>query len=113
KLYQSIGRAGEAHDILARTLEGFSPTPEFPDVAEAQRLFTALAESDDVKNGAVARQRRLKLQTSYGQAMRHARGYSAPETKAAFARARELTAVIEAPAERFSVLFVLWANSFV
>ena len=39
--------------------------------------------------------RRLKLQTSYGQAMIHARGYSAPETMAAFARAREMTAGVE------------------
>jgi class 3 adenylate cyclase/predicted ATPase len=56
---------------------------------------------------------RLKLQTSYGQAMMHARGYSAPETTAAFARARELTAGIADPAERFSVYFGLWAGSFV
>ena len=44
---------------------------------------------------AVLSSQRLKLQTSYGQAMIHARGYSAPETTAAFARARELTAGIE------------------
>jgi class 3 adenylate cyclase len=37
---------------------------------------------------AVLSSQRLKLQTSYGQAMIHARGYSAPETTAAFARAR-------------------------
>jgi predicted ATPase len=62
---------------------------------------------------AVSSGRRLKLQTSYGQAMLHARGYSAPETTAAFARARELTAGIEDPTERFSVYFGLWAGSFV
>ena len=56
---------------------------------------------------------RLELQTSYGQAMIHARGYSAPETKAAFARARELTPGIEDPVDRFSVLYGLWANAFV
>jgi predicted ATPase len=52
---------------------------------------------------AVLSSQRLKLQTSYGQAMIHARGYSAPETTAAFARARELTAGIEDAAERFSI----------
>jgi predicted ATPase len=56
---------------------------------------------------------RLKLQTSYGQAMMHARGYSAPETVAAFARARELTAGIEDPSQRFSVYFGLWAGDYV
>ncbi len=113
KLYQSTGRAADAHAVLSPALEGFSPTPEFPEIEEAQTLLAVLAETDEVKNAAAARQRRLKLQTSYGQAMLHARGYSAPETTAAFARARELTAGIENPAERFSVYFGLWAGSFV
>ena len=30
KLYQSTGRAADAHAVLAPALEGFSPTPEFP-----------------------------------------------------------------------------------
>ena len=113
KLYQSTGRAADAHAVLAPALEGFAPTPELPDIAEARTLLALLAETDDVKNIATARQRRLKLETSYGQAMLHARGYSAPETTAAFARARELTAGIADPAERFSVYFGLWAGSFV
>ena len=113
KLYQSSGRAADAHAVLAPALAGFSPTPEFPEIEQAQTLLAALAETDEAKNAAAARQRRLKLQTSYGQAMLHARGYSAPETTAAFAHARELTAGIENPAERFSVYFGLWAGSFV
>jgi hypothetical protein len=36
KLYQSTGRQVEAHAILAPTLEGFSPTPEMPQIAKAQ-----------------------------------------------------------------------------
>ena len=113
KLYQSTGRAAEAHAVLAPALAGFSPTPEFPEIEQAQALLAALAETGEVKNAAAQRQRRLKLQTSFGQAMLHARGYSAPETTAAFARARELTAGIADPAERFSVYFGLWAGSFV
>jgi class 3 adenylate cyclase/predicted ATPase len=113
KLYQSTNRPADAHAVLASALEGFAPTPEFPEIEEAQALLAALAETDEVKNAAAARERRLKLQTSYGQAMLHARGYSAPETTAAFARARELTAGIADPAERFSVYFGLWAGSFV
>ncbi len=35
KLYQSTGRPGDAHAVLAPALEGFSPTPEFPEIAEA------------------------------------------------------------------------------
>jgi class 3 adenylate cyclase/predicted ATPase len=39
KLYQSIGRPDDAQAILAPALEGFSPTPEMPEIAEAQALL--------------------------------------------------------------------------
>jgi predicted ATPase len=42
KLYKSTGRRGEAHAILALALEGFSPTPEMPEIAEAQALLGRL-----------------------------------------------------------------------
>jgi class 3 adenylate cyclase/tetratricopeptide (TPR) repeat protein len=42
KLYESTGRRGEAHAILALALEGFSPTPEMPEIAEAQALLGRL-----------------------------------------------------------------------
>ena len=41
-LYQSNGRPADAHALLASALKGFSPTPEFPEIAEAQTLFSAL-----------------------------------------------------------------------
>ena len=43
KLYQSTGRAADARAVLSPALEGFSPTPEFLDIAEAQTLLAALA----------------------------------------------------------------------
>ena len=43
KLYQSTGRPSDAHAVLAPALEGFSPTPEFPEIAEAQALLAVLA----------------------------------------------------------------------
>ena len=43
KLYQSIGRPLEAHAVLARALEGFSPTPKMPEIGEAQALLSQLA----------------------------------------------------------------------
>jgi hypothetical protein len=49
KLYQSTGRAAEAHAILTPALEGFSPTPEFPEMAEARALLDALAKEDRVR----------------------------------------------------------------
>ena len=44
-LYQTSGRASEAHAVLAPALEGFSPTPELPEIAEAQALLLGLNQS--------------------------------------------------------------------
>jgi predicted ATPase len=46
KLYQSTGRPGEAHVVLAPALKGFSPSPEMPEIAEAQALLAALVETE-------------------------------------------------------------------
>ena len=54
---------------------------------------------------------RLKLQTSYGQAMMLSRGFAAEETKSAFTRATELAAGVDEPAERFAAYYGLWAGN--
>ena len=110
ELYQSTGRAAEAYAVLAPALQGFSPTPEFPEIEEAQTLLAVLAESDEVKDAGASRERRLHLQTSYGQAMMWSKGFGAPETKAAFIRAKELAAGT-AGAERFPAYYGLWVGS--
>jgi predicted ATPase len=51
KLYQSTARADEAYAVLAPALEGFTPTPEMPEIAEAQALLEGLAHGGD---GAIA-----------------------------------------------------------
>jgi len=43
KLYQKINRAADARHVLVTALEGFSSTPEFPEIDEAQKLFAALS----------------------------------------------------------------------
>ena len=35
------GRLIDAHDVLGPALQGFSPTPEFPQIAEAMRFVAA------------------------------------------------------------------------
>ena len=42
KLYQSSDRFLDIHGILGPALKGFSATPEFPEIAEAQKLLDAL-----------------------------------------------------------------------
>ncbi len=51
---------------------------------------------------------RLKLQTSYGQAMAYSRGYAAEETKAAFERAEQLAGGIDNSAQRFKTYLGRW-----
>jgi hypothetical protein len=43
KLYQSTGRLAQAHAALAPAIEGFAPTPEMPEIAEAHALIERLA----------------------------------------------------------------------
>ena len=43
KLYQLSARRAEAYAVLAPALKGFSPTPEMPEIAEAQALLGRLA----------------------------------------------------------------------
>jgi class 3 adenylate cyclase/predicted ATPase len=53
---------------------------------------------------------RLHLQTSLGTALTWTKGYHAPETSAAFARARELASREEDASERFSAYHGLWVG---
>ena len=50
KLYQSTGRPTDAHAVLAPALEGFSPTPEMPEIAEAQALLGAIEAGAHVRH---------------------------------------------------------------
>jgi predicted ATPase len=110
KLYRGANRDADAHAVLAPAVEGFPPTQQFPELTEAQVLLGALSESDAVKNAVAMRQRRLHLQTSLGNALIWAKGYHAPATSAAFARARELASRVEGASERFSAYYGLWAG---
>jgi predicted ATPase len=55
---------------------------------------------------------KLKLQVSFGNALISARGYGAPETTAAFLRARESSAAGKDAPERFSVNYGVWVGSY-
>jgi len=49
KLYQSGRRLADAHAILAPALEGFSPTPEMPEIAEARALLVTIEAGAHVR----------------------------------------------------------------
>ena len=50
KVYQSTGRRADALAILAPALEGFSPTPEMPEIAQAQALLAAIEAGVHVRH---------------------------------------------------------------
>jgi len=110
KLYRAANRDADAHTVLAPAAEGFPPTQQFPELTQAQTLLSALSESDAVKSAAAMREQRLHLQTSLGNALIWAKGHQAPETLAAFARARELASREEDASERFSAYYGLWVG---
>jgi class 3 adenylate cyclase/tetratricopeptide (TPR) repeat protein len=110
KLYQSTGRPVEAHDVLAPALEGFAPTSEMPEIAEAQAQFLALAGTDEVKSNATRRERRTQLELNMATALLQGRGMLAPETRAAFERAGNIAAAIGNPMERLAILYGQWAG---
>ena len=43
RLLTAAGHPADAHAVLAPALEGFAPTPEMPEIAEAQALLSRLA----------------------------------------------------------------------
>ncbi len=49
KLHRSTGRPVEAHAVLVPALEGFSPTPEMPEIAEAHGLMESFALGVDFR----------------------------------------------------------------
>jgi tetratricopeptide (TPR) repeat protein len=86
---------------------------EFPEIAGAKALFEVLVESEAVKAKRAQRRRLTQLQVSYGNALYSVRGYDAPETKEAFARARELASADRDATPRLEPEFGLWAGGFV
>jgi predicted ATPase len=82
-----------------------------PHLGRAIELADKLAErAGTAPSAAALHQRRLRLQTSLGNALIWARGYGAPETSGAFARARDLASRVEDSSERFSAYYGLWVG---
>ena len=113
KLYQATGRPADAHVVLAPALDGFSPSLDMPEIAEAQALLAALAETNEVKLEVAQRQRWQHLNVAYGNALIATRGYGAPETTEAFARARETATGDKGAPERLAADYGLWVGSYV
>jgi tetratricopeptide (TPR) repeat protein len=111
KLYQSTNRLADAHDVLAPALQGFSPTPEMPEIAEAQALFAALATDERVREALEKRQARAKMHIDYARAMQWAKGWGSEEARAAVERAHEFADAVPGNPEFWSLTYGWFAGS--
>ena len=84
-----------------------------PEIAEAQALLAALAETNEVKAEAARRQRQAQLHVAYGNALIAARGPGAPETTEAFASARERAHGDKDAPERLAADYGLYVGSLI
>ncbi len=81
---------------------------------EAVSHYTnAIGQTEHLSESPQLLRRKLRLQLACGQALIAARGHGAPETTAAFTRARELATAIDDPGEQFSVFYGLWASGYI
>ena len=88
RLLQSGHRPLEAYDALAPALEGFTRTPELPEIGEALELLKELERAEPVKAEMARRSRDHALRTGYAQAIMAVKGYAATETRVAYERVR-------------------------
>ena len=105
KLYQSTGRPVDAHAVLEPALEGFAPTTEMPEIAEAQALLAALVTDERVRKVLEKRQARVKMHVDYARAMQWAKGWGSEETRAAVERAHEFAAAAPGNPEYWSLTY--------
>ena len=82
------------------------------DFGASFRIFWAGSRSSKPKGKGLKRQRLTQLQVAYGNALIAARGYGAPETTEAFARARDSAdGDMDAPG-RLAADYGLWVGSY-
>ena len=103
------GKAGDQalrRSAFQEAISHLGKAIEMADKAEetARRAMTATS--------AASPSQRLKLQTSYGQAVAWSQGFGSEESKAAFARAAELAATVGSADERFTTYYGFVGRQF-
>jgi predicted ATPase len=101
KAIEYLRKAGQ------RAIERSANTEAIGHLTQALKLLGSLSENPETKRAA------LGLEVMLGQAMIASRGYAAPETRETFVRARALIDELTDPAQKFAVLYGLWASHYV
>jgi class 3 adenylate cyclase/predicted ATPase len=113
-LARHLAEAGQTRPAIAawhRAGEGALLRAAYVEATE--HLGKAIELSENLPPGPAERLLRFQLQIGHGNALIPSRGYGAPETAHAFARAAELAAGIEDAATRFPARYGLWVGSLV
>jgi tetratricopeptide (TPR) repeat protein len=79
----------------------------------AKHLEAALALVSDLPAGDARQRVGIRLQLAYGYILRIDRGFSMPETRAAFAAARDMAAADRDVTGRFQACYGIWSGSFI
>jgi class 3 adenylate cyclase/tetratricopeptide (TPR) repeat protein len=82
-------------------------------VEAVAHLTRALGLVDRMTDGPVRRLLHLRVLTAYGNALMASKGFVAPESVAAFTRARKLALQVDDAIERYPIYYGSWATSFV
>jgi tetratricopeptide (TPR) repeat protein len=78
-----------------------------------RHLRNALGLVDELADTPEHRLLRLRLQTTYGLALKHGRGTASPEASAAFARAFDLATQVENASEKFSAYYGMVSSTII
>jgi DNA-binding response OmpR family regulator/class 3 adenylate cyclase len=97
KAIEYVRKAGQ------RAIEHSANAESIGHLTRALELLRSLSETPESKRAA------LGLEVMLGQAMIASRGYAAPETRETLLRARALTDALTDPAQKFAVLYGIWA----
>ena len=112
KLYLSTARPVEAHAVLAPALEGFTDAGNARDRRGAGAAGGARGDRRG-QGEASAAAATDAVADAYGNALLPVRGYGAPETTEAFARARESASGDKDATERLAADYGVWGGSYV
>jgi class 3 adenylate cyclase/predicted ATPase len=107
---EQAGLPKQAIDYLRKAGQRAIETSAFP---EAIGHLTRALELLEPGGNYPQRQSALELEVLLAQATIAGRGYAAPETQKAYLRAKALIDDWTEPAQRFAVLYGLWANYYV
>jgi DNA-binding response OmpR family regulator/class 3 adenylate cyclase/predicted ATPase len=109
--FEQAGLAEQAINYLRkagqRTIEQSANTEAIGHLTHALELLRSLTES------AARARMALELEVMLGQAMIARHGYAAPETKQTLSRSRMLIDDSTDPPQKFSILYGIWASSYV